>query len=68
MYIYIPRVGSLNTLESGSLRSPINGSHYRASELIPLILLLFVCTLIEKKRSRVRQNNNYRAINLPKAI
>ena len=28
-------------------------------------LLLFVCTLIERRR---RQNNNYRAINLPKAI
>ena len=28
-------------------------------------LLLFVYTLIERRR---RQNNNYRAINLPKAI
>ena len=30
--------------------------------------LEFLCTLIERKRRRGRQNNNYRAIKLPKVI
>ena len=42
---------------------PITG---RASSFLENIL--FVCTLIERKRRRGRQNKNYRAINLPNVI
>ena len=41
-----------------------NGSHYKASKLIPCILI--VCMLIETRR-RGRQNNN-RPINLPNVV
>ena len=41
-----------------------NGSHYRASEVIPLIL----CVFKNKIERRGRQNKNNRSINLPKVI
>ena len=41
-----------------------NGSHYRASEVIPLILGVFK----NKIERRGRQNKNNRPINLPKVI
>ena len=41
-----------------------NGSHYRASEVIPLI----VGVLKNKIERRGRQNKNNRPINLPKVI
>ena len=41
-----------------------NGSHYRANEVIPLILGVFK----NKIERRGRQNKNNRPINLPKVI
>ena len=64
--IYIYReFGSLNTLESGSLRSPI-----KLEKWFPFqgerghSLLLFLYMLIERRRRRGRQNNN----SLPKVV
>ena len=50
--------GLFNTLEKWF---PLQGERAHS-------LLLFVCTLIERRRRKGRQNNNYRAINLPKAV
>ena len=65
LFITCPKLLSPGVIETLRDKQSIleNGSHYRASELIPLILGVF-----KNKIERRRQNKNNRPINLPNVI